>query len=147
MYTCTVLTGFQHTKLYPNQDLSPGFIHTIFLKFCKFQPSYSYQKKRVVRAWGLGGRLFCKQFTHFFSVTFYLEFNVFLPIAMCQRTDMSTEFLLSTFSPAVPAKTTRVGHVHTPGKWHAQLCCNRELNLLSPNIHIQILQTDLYIFP
>ena len=66
---------------------------------------------------------------------------------MCKRTDMSTEFLLSTFSPAVPAKTTRVGHVHTPGKGHAQLCCNGDLNPLSPNIHIQILQTDLHIFP
>ena len=86
-------------------------------------------------------------YTFFFSVTFYLKFNVFFPIAMCQRTDMSTEFLLSTFSPAVPAKITRVSHVHTPGKGHAQHCCNRELNPLSPNIHIQILETDLYIFP
>ena len=51
---------------------------------------------------------------------------------MCQRTDMSTEFLLSTFSPAVPAKTTRVGHVYTQGKGHTQPCCNRELNPLSP---------------
>ena len=89
-----------------------------------------------MRAWGLGGRLFCKQLTHFFfSVTFYLKFNVFLPIAMCQRTDMSTEFLLSTFSPAVPAKTTRVSHVHTPGKGHARLCGNRELNPFSPLIY------------
>ena len=46
LYTCTVLTGFQHTKLYPNQNLSLGFIHTIFLKFCKFQPSYSYKKEK-----------------------------------------------------------------------------------------------------
>ena len=148
MYTCTVLTGFQHTKLSPNQDLSPGFIHTIFLKFCKFRPSYSYKKEKSGE--GMRSRrsvILQTVYRVFFSVTFYLKFNVFFPIAMCQRTDMSTEFLLSTFSPAVPAKTTRVGHVHTPGKGHAQLCCNRELNLLSPNIHIQILQPDLYIFP
>ena len=38
-----VLTDFQHTKLYPFQNLSLGFILKIFLKFPKFQPRYSYK--------------------------------------------------------------------------------------------------------
>ena len=40
---CIIFTDFQHTKLYPFQNLSLGFILKIFLKFCKFQPRYSYK--------------------------------------------------------------------------------------------------------
>ena len=52
-YNCIVFTVFEHTKLYPFQKLSLGFILKIFLKFLKFQPRYSlykiysYSKKRV----------------------------------------------------------------------------------------------------
>ena len=42
-HSCIVFTDFQHTKLYPFQNLSLGFILIIFLKFCKFQPRYSYK--------------------------------------------------------------------------------------------------------
>ena len=42
-YNCIVFTDFQHTKLYPFQNLSLGFILKIFLKFHKFQPRYSYK--------------------------------------------------------------------------------------------------------
>ena len=42
-YNCTVFTDFQHTKLYPFQNLSLGFILKIFLKFREFQPRYSYK--------------------------------------------------------------------------------------------------------
>ena len=41
-YNCIVFTDFQHTKLYPFQNLSLGFSLKIFLKFCKFQPRYRY---------------------------------------------------------------------------------------------------------
>ena len=34
---------FSCKKLYPFQNLSLGFILKIFLKFCKFQPWYSYK--------------------------------------------------------------------------------------------------------
>ena len=47
-YNCIVFTDFQHTKLYPFQNLSLLFILNIFLKFRKFQPRYSYKKKSVV---------------------------------------------------------------------------------------------------
>ena len=40
---CMVFTVFEHTKLYPFQNLSLGFILKIFLKFRKFQPRYSYK--------------------------------------------------------------------------------------------------------
>ena len=42
-YNCIVFTDFQHTKLYPFQNLSLRFILKIFLKFRKFQPRYSYK--------------------------------------------------------------------------------------------------------
>ena len=35
-YNCIVFTGFEHTKLYPFQNLSLGFILNIFLNFRKF---------------------------------------------------------------------------------------------------------------
>jgi len=48
-----VFTDFQHTKLYPFQILSLGFILKILLKFRKFQPRYSYKiysyKKECMR--------------------------------------------------------------------------------------------------
>ena len=51
IYNCIVFTDFQHTKLYPFQNLSLGFILKIFLKFRTFQPRYSFKvysyKKRV----------------------------------------------------------------------------------------------------
>ena len=40
---CVVFTDFHHTKLYPFQNPSLAFILTIFLKFRKFQPRYSYK--------------------------------------------------------------------------------------------------------
>ena len=53
-YNCIVFTDFQHTKLYPFQNLSLGFqILKIFLKFRKSVQHrysykiYSYKKKRV----------------------------------------------------------------------------------------------------
>ena len=42
-YNCIVFADFQHTKLYPFQNLSLGFIVKIFLKFRKFQPRYAYK--------------------------------------------------------------------------------------------------------
>ena len=42
-YNCIVFTYFQHTKLYPFQNLSLGFILKIFSNFRKFQPRYSYK--------------------------------------------------------------------------------------------------------
>ena len=43
-YNCIVFTVFEHTKLYPFQNLSLGFIlNEIFLEFPKFQPRYSYK--------------------------------------------------------------------------------------------------------
>ena len=51
-YNCIVFTNFQHTKLYPFQNVSLGFILEIFLKFRTFQPRYSYKiysyKKKTV---------------------------------------------------------------------------------------------------
>ena len=44
-YNCIVFTDFQHTKLYPFQNLSVGFIFKIFLNFRKFHPRYSYKKR------------------------------------------------------------------------------------------------------
>ena len=50
-YHCIVLRNFQHTKLYYFQNLSLGFIRTIFLRFCKFQPhiliKWILKKKRM----------------------------------------------------------------------------------------------------
>ena len=42
-YNCIVFANFQHKKLYSFQNLNLGFILKIFLKFCKFQPGYSYK--------------------------------------------------------------------------------------------------------
>ena len=55
-YNCIVFTDCQHTKLYPLQNISLGFILKTFLKFRKFQPQYSnkiysYIKKNVLSKW------------------------------------------------------------------------------------------------
>ena len=42
-YNCIVFTVFEHTKLYPFQNLCLGFILKIFFNFRKFQPLYSYK--------------------------------------------------------------------------------------------------------
>ena len=42
-YNCIAFTDLQHTKLYPLQNLSLGFILKIFLTFRKFQPRYPYK--------------------------------------------------------------------------------------------------------
>ena len=42
-YNCIAFTVFEHTKLYPFQNLSLGFILKIFFNVHKFQPLYSYK--------------------------------------------------------------------------------------------------------
>ena len=42
-YNCIVFTVFEHTKLYPFQNLCLGFILKILFNFRKFQPRYSYK--------------------------------------------------------------------------------------------------------
>ena len=42
-YHCIVLTDFQCAKLYSFHNFTLRFILKIFLKFCKFQPRYSYK--------------------------------------------------------------------------------------------------------
>ena len=42
-YHCIVFTDFQCAKLYSFYNFTLRFILKIFLKFCKFQPRYSYK--------------------------------------------------------------------------------------------------------
>ena len=42
-YHCIAFTAFEHSKIYPFQYLSLGFILDIFLKFDNFQPRYCYK--------------------------------------------------------------------------------------------------------
>ena len=72
-YICIVFTDFHHTKLYPFQNLSLEFILKVFLRFCKFQPRYSYKiysyrkKKSVLNYCLLLSNTTCKTFERRFK--------------------------------------------------------------------------------
>ena len=58
-YNCIVFTDFQHTKLYPFQNLSLGFILKILLKFQKFEPRYSFKMYSYIYKKSVSEKFLC----------------------------------------------------------------------------------------